>query len=167
MLLEPFHLSTHHQMGFTSNLWEMMWLKNNWRKYWVNMVKSKDFMFKIKDQIYLEEHSLTLIVSRAHKKLLRIWMEILQLGIVKWLLIILDQLTTKTQDKADKQEPFTLEISTGDLKNGKSKISSLSAVKLKESVFHKVTKEEAEVLDLFNSWTWMPLKELLKNQATN
>ena len=94
-------------------------------------------------------------------------MEILLSEIAKWLSITLDQLIIETQDKADKQERFTLEISTGDLKNGKSKISSLSAVKLKESVSHKVTKVEAEVLDLFSLWILMPLRELLKNQATN
>ena len=87
--------------------------------------------------------------------------------IVKCLLITLDQVIIKTQDKADKTELFTLAILTGDLKNGKLKISSLSAVKSKESVFHKVMKEEAEVLDLFNLRTWMLLIEPLKDQVKN
>ena len=87
--------------------------------------------------------------------------------IVKCLLITLDQVIIKTQDKADKTELFTLAILTGDLKNGKLKISSLSAVKSKELAFHKVMKEEAEVLDLFNLRTWMLLIEPLKDQVKN
>lgn len=71
----------------------------------------------------------------------------------------------ETQDKVDKTEPFTLATSTGDLKNGKLKISSLSAVKLKELAFHRVMKEEAEVSDLFNFQNWILPKEPLKNQV--
>ncbi len=79
----------------------------------------------------------------------------------------LDQVIIRSQDKADKTELFTLAILTGDLKNGKLKISSLSEVKSKGLAFHKVMKEEAEVLDLFNLRTWMLLIEPLKDQVKN
>ena len=96
----------------------MKLLKNNLMKFLVNSELSKDFMFKTKDQIYLEELLLTSKLLNPHNKLLMNLQEISQLGIVKWNLILLEIKIIRIQEMVDKQEPFMLEILTGESKNG-------------------------------------------------
>ena len=80
-------------------------------------------------------------------------------------MISLERKIIKIQELEDNKEQFISEILTGDLKNGNLKIYSQNVEKLKESVFHKMKKVEAEDLDLFNLMMSKRLKEHLKSKV--
>ena len=134
-------------------------------KFLVNLVQLKDFISKTLDQIYPEDALLIMIQLSPHKKLLKNLRVILLLETVKCNLISLEIKTIRIQELEDKQELFTLEILTGDLKNGNSKIYSQNVDKLIELLFHRVKMVEAEDLVLFNLKKLNLLKEHLKSKV--
>lgn len=134
-------------------------------KFLVNLVQLKDFISKTLDQIYPEDALLIMIQLSPHKKLLKNLRVILLLETVKCNLISSEIKTIRIQELEDKQELFTLEILTGDLKNGNSKIYSQNVDKLIELLFHRVKMVEAEDLVLFNLKKLNLLKEHLKSKV--